>query len=92
MNDDIPSRGNLLSVKPDDLTKPAPDTIAPDCAAQRLLDAPAETAVSEAIGAKENGELAACSPPAVPVHRVVFGAAHQTAGTRKIEPRRIRPA
>jgi len=92
MNDDIPSRGNLLSVEPYDLTKSAPDTIAADCAAQRLLDAPTEAAVSEAIGTKKNRELAACSPPAVPVHRVVFGAAHQTAGTRKIEPRPIRPA
>jgi len=92
MNDDIPSRGNLLSLEPHDLAKSASDTIAPDCAAQRLLDAPTEAAVSEAIRAKKNGELAACSPPAVPIHRIVFGAAHQTAGARKIEPRHIRPA
>jgi hypothetical protein len=75
MNDDIPSRGNLLSVEPHDLAKPAPDTIAPDCAAQRLLHAPPEAAVSKAIGAKKNGEFTACSSPAVPVHRIVFGAA-----------------
>jgi len=90
MNDDIPSRGNLLSVEPHNLAKPAPDTIAPDCAAQRLLDAPTEAAVSETIRAKKDGEFAACSPPTVPVHRMVFGAVHQTAGTRKIE--HIRPA
>jgi len=74
-------------VQPDDFAQPAPDAIPPDRAAQRLLDAPAEPAEIEAIGAEKHGELAARPPPSVSVYRVVFGAAHQAAGARKTQPR-----
>jgi len=87
MNYDVPSRSDLLSVQPNDFAQPSANAIAPHGAAQSLLDAPAEPAELQAIGAKKNGEFAARSPPAVAVHRVVLDAAQQSAGTGKIEPR-----
>jgi hypothetical protein len=92
MNYDVPSWGNLLSVQPENLAEPAANAVAPDSAAQRLFNAPTETAESEAIGAKKNSELAARPAAGVAVHGVVFDAAHETAGAGKIEPRRIRLA
>ena len=92
MNHDVPSRGDLLSVQSKNFAEPAADAVAPDRAAQRLFDAPAEPAEIEAIGAKKNRELAARPPAAFAIHRVVFGAAQQAAGAGKIEPRRIRRA
>jgi hypothetical protein len=79
-------------MQPYNFAEPAANAVAPDSAAQRLLDAPAEPAEIQAIGAKKNGEFAARSPPATLVHRIVLGAAQQAAGTGKIETRRIRPA
>ncbi len=92
MNYDVPSRGNLLSVQPENLAEPAADAVAPDSAAQRLFDAPAKAAESEAIGAKKNRELAARPAAGVAIHGVVLGAAHETAGAGKIERRRVRHA
>jgi len=92
MNHDVPSRSNLPSVQPYNLAEPAANSVAPDSAAQRLLDAPAEPAEIQAIGAKKNGELAARSSPSALIDRVEFGAAQQSAGTGEIETRRIRPA
>ena len=83
MNHHVPSRGNLLSVQSHNFAQPPPDAIAPHRPAQRLLDAPAEPAAFEAIGAKKNGELAARPPPPVAIHRVVFRAVHQPAAPRK---------
>ena len=54
MNHDVPSRGNLLSMQSHNFAQPAPDAIAPHRGAQRLLDAPAEPAEIEAIGAKKS--------------------------------------
>jgi len=92
MNHDVPSRRDLLSVQPYNFAEPAANAVAPDSAAQRLLDAPAKPAAIQAIGAKKNGELAARSPPSSLIHRIVFDTAQQAAGTGKIETRRIRPA
>jgi len=92
MNYNVPSRGNLLSVQPENLAEPAANAVAPDRVAQRLFDAPAKAAESEAIGAKKNRELAARPAAGVAIHGVVFDAAHETAGAGKIEPRRIRHA
>ena len=64
-----------------------PYAIAPHCISQRLFDAPAEPAQIEVIRTKEYSELAAGSPRFA-IDRVVFGAAHQTAGARKAEPQR----
>jgi len=79
-------------MQPYNLAEPAPDAVAPDRAAQRLLDAPAEPAELQAIGAKKNGELAARSSPSALIDRVELGAAQQSAGTGKTETRRIKPA
>jgi hypothetical protein len=79
-------------VQPENFAEPAPDAIAADRAAQRLFDAPAEPAETEAIGAKKSGELAAGPALAVAIDGVVFGAAHQAAGARQTEPLRIRLA
>ena len=92
VNHNVPSRGNLLSVQPQNFAEPAPDAIAPDRGAQRLFDAPAEPADVEAIGAKKNGEFAAGLAASRLVHRVIFRAAHQPAGARKTQPRRVRRA
>jgi len=92
MNDDIPSRGNLLSVKPDHLTKSAPDAITPDRRAQRLLHTPAKPAELEAIGAKKNGEFAARSPASLPINDIIFGTAQQAARARQSKPRWFRHA
>ncbi|HTA52999.1 MAG TPA: hypothetical protein VK757_09435, partial [Candidatus Acidoferrum sp.] len=62
-------------MKPENLAQPSPDAVTPDGTAQRLLDAPAEPAQLEAIGAYENSELAARTAPALAIHGVVFGAA-----------------
>jgi hypothetical protein len=92
MYDNVPSRSDLLSVQPQYFAGAAPDAVAPDRAAQRLLDAPAEPADVEAIGAKKNHELAARPPAPIAIDRVEFGAAHQAQGARKIKPRRFRRA
>ena len=92
MNHDVPSRSNLLSVQPYNFAEPAADSVAPDSAAQRLLDAPAEPAAIQSIGAKKNGELATRPPPCALIHRIELGAVQQAAGTGKFETRRIRPA
>lgn len=60
-------------------TEPAADAIPLHGASQRLFDAPAETTDFEAIGAKENGELAARTTAPIAIHRVIFDAAQQTA-------------
>jgi len=70
----------------------AADAVAPDRGAQRLFDAPAEAAEIEAIRANKNGELAAGPAAALPINRVIFDAAQQSAGARKSQPRRIRRA
>jgi len=74
MNHDIPSRSDLLSVQPYNFAEPAADSVAPDSAAQRLLNAPAKPAAIQAIGAKKNGKLAARPPPSALIHRIEFGA------------------
>jgi len=92
MNDDVPSRSDLLSVQSYNFAEPAADAVAPDRAAQRLFDAPAEPAEIEAIGAKKSRELAARPLPALAIHRVVFDAAQQAAVAGKTELRPIRRA
>jgi hypothetical protein len=88
----VPSWGNLLSVQPQNFAEPAPDTIAPHRSAQRLLDAPAEPAEIQAIGAKKSGELAARSSSTLAIYGIVFSATHQSAGAGKIKLRFIRRA
>ena len=86
MNYNVPSGSNLLSMQSYNFAQSTPYAIAPHCVSQSLFDAPAEPAKIEAIRTKEYSELGAGSPPPLAIDRVVFGAAHQTAGARKAEP------
>lgn len=90
MNDNVPSRGDLLSVRPDDFPNAAPDAISPHRSAQSFLDAPSEPAEVQAIGAEKNREFPARFPAPFAVHRVIFSAAHQSARPGQTQPRQVR--
>src|SRR5690348_7391845 len=57
MNHDVPPLRNFLPVAPHDPSNSPPDAIAYDRSAQGLLDAEAEAAHRQMIGAKENCEV-----------------------------------
>ena len=75
-----------------DFPQPAPYAVSPHGISQTLFDAPAEPAEIEIVRTKECGELPVGAPPPIAIYRVVLGAAHQTARTRKAELRSIRLA
>jgi hypothetical protein len=79
-------------VQPYDFANPAPDAVAPDCGSQGLFDAPTESADVLAIGADENGELAARPPAPFAIDRIVIFAVNQAAGARKIKRGSLRLA
>ncbi len=67
------------------LPQAAPDTISHDRATQSLLDAEAEAAPWQLIGAKENGEVRTGTPPAGAINGIEVSAAHQAGVARKTE-------
>ncbi len=75
-------------MKSNDFAHPPPDAIAADGPAKRFLDAPAEPAKRQAVGAQKNGEFAARLLTPFAIHRVEIGATDQAAGAWEIEPLR----
>jgi len=83
MNYDVPSRGDLRTIPPQDFADAAADSIANHRASQRLLDTDAKPAPRPAIGAIKNHELRRGFPAAAAIYCLEFSVAHQTHGTRK---------
>lgn len=67
------------------LPQAAPDTISHYRSAQSLLDAEAEAAVGQLIGAKKNNEVRAGTPAAGAIDGVEISAAQQARFTRKAQ-------
>ena len=61
------------------------NTVAHYRAAESLLDAEAETALRQLIGAKKNNEVRAGTPPAGAIDSVEISAAHQARVARKLK-------
>ena len=57
MNDDVPSRGNLLPVQPNDFAQTAPDSIAHNRTTESLLDAETKPALREIVRLYESSEV-----------------------------------
>lgn len=87
MNDNVPSWSDLLPVQSYDFAQTTPNPVPLHRVSQRPLDAPAEPADGELVGAEENGELAARLAPPFLIDGVVFRAIHKAAGARKAKRR-----
>jgi len=75
--DDVPSCGYLQPVAAHDLAQAPPDSIAHYRAAQGLLDAEAETALRQFVGAEENSEVGTRTALSSAVDRIKFSAPYQ---------------
>jgi hypothetical protein len=75
--DDVPSCGYLQPVAAHDLTQTPPDTIAHYRAAQGFLDAEAESALRQFVGAEKNGEVGTRTALSGAVHSIKLSASHQ---------------
>jgi hypothetical protein len=62
-----------------------PNTISHYRAAERLLDAEAEAALGQLIGAKKNNEVRTGTPASSAIDGVEVSAAHQARAARKAE-------
>jgi acetyl esterase/lipase len=72
-----------------DLADAPPDTIAHHRAAERFLDAEAETALRQLVGAKKNGEVGTRAALPGAVHGIEFSAPHQPRSTREFQAPRL---
>jgi hypothetical protein len=90
MNYDVPSRGDLRTIPPEDFADAAANSIADYRASQRFLDADAETASWPAIATIKNHELRRGFPAAAAIYGLELGTAHQTRGARKTLRRTLR--
>src|SRR6266852_8161105 len=86
VNDDVPSCGYLQPVAAHDLAQAPPDPIARYRTSQGLLDAEAETALQQLVGAEENGEVGTRTALSGAVDRIKLSAPHQPRFTRKSFP------
>jgi len=77
VNDDVPSCRDLRPVAAHDLAQAPPDSIAHHRAAESLLDADAEAALRQFIGAKEYCKVGTRAALSGAVDRIKFTASHQ---------------
>jgi hypothetical protein len=85
MNDHVPSRWYLQTMTTNGLPQTAPNTISQNRTAESFLDAEAEAAEGQKIGAKENSEVRTGTPAAGAIDGVEVSAAHQTRIARKTQ-------
>jgi hypothetical protein len=85
MNDNVPSWWYLQTMTTNSLPQATANTIAHYRAAESLLDAEAETALRQLIGAKKSNEVRAGTPPAGAIDSVEISAAHQARVARKLK-------
>src|SRR5438067_153007 len=83
MNYDVPSRGDLQAIPPQDFSDAPANSIADHRASQRLLHADAEAASRAAVGAIKNHELRRGFPCPAPINCFIFGTAYQASGAGK---------
>jgi hypothetical protein len=77
MYDDVPSCGYLQPVAAHDLTQTPPDTIAHYRATQGFLDAEAESALRQFVGAEKNCEVGTRTALSGAVNSIKLSAPHQ---------------
>ena len=88
----VPPARHFMPVHPQNFPQASPYAVPLHRVSQRLLDAPSKPADRETILAYKQRELAARPPLGLSIHRVIFGAAHDSAFARQILPRRVRRA
>ena len=72
-----------------DLADAPPDAIAHYRAAERFLDAEAETALRQLIGAKKNGKVGTRAALSAAVNGIEFSAPHQPRVAREFQAPRL---
>jgi len=77
MNDDIPSRGNLLPVAADNFSQSPPNAVSQHRTAQRFLYAETKAADGFSTGSDENSKVRTRAALAGAVHFVEFAFPHQ---------------
>jgi len=90
VNDDVPSCGYLQPVAAHYLAQAPPDPIAHYRAAQSFLDAEAEAALGQFVGAKENCEVGTRTALPCAVDGIKLSAPHQPRFAREPIPAHIR--
>jgi hypothetical protein len=85
MNDNVPSRWYLQTMTTNGLPQAAANPVSHYRAAESLLDAEAEAALGQLIGAKKNNEVRTGTPAAGAIDGVEIPAAHQARVARKIQ-------
>jgi len=90
MNDDVPSRGNLLPVQPSNFSQAPPDSIAHNRTAKSLLDAEAETALRQIVRLYKSSEVGTRAALAGAVDGVKLRLLHEPRFARILLPGFIR--
>jgi hypothetical protein len=85
MNDHVPSRWYLQTMTTNGLPQTAPNTISQNRTAESFLDAEAEAAVGQKIGAKKNSEVRTGTPAAGAIDGVEVSTANQARVARKTQ-------
>ena len=86
MDDDVPSRGNLLPVQPRQFAQAPPDSIAHNRAAKRFLNAEAKAALRQVVRFYKSCEVGTRAALAHAIDGIKLRLRYQPRFARKLQP------